>query len=322
MALPLLLSIGGCHLLHPGRGSSTPGSDGLFARVGTLAHAQVNHWYGLFQGSIWRCGDTGDGDIYSLKDGSAQGVTFTGDWTGGHENGRSIVVGSTMFLIGGGGDSITGEWMNSEWDTLDLIAHTWKSDGSGPVFTHFLAVAADGTRIFAIGGDPDRDTLGSTGVSILDTQGNTWTTGTPLPAPRAEHGAAIVGSTLLVAGGVCDGMNCPGAGNGLSLLSSTLTLDLSSPSASWADGAPLPVPVEQLFVVAVADRFYALGGASRDGYPQDQTDVLTWAPGEPAWQKKGSLPAGVATVAALSDGARLVLVASEGQEVVAFEWTP
>ena len=204
--------------------------------------------------------------------------------------------------------------------------HTW-TQSSSPAINHQLALGVYGSQIYALGGDPGRDTLGGAQVYVLDTSAQTWLTGPSLPAPRSQLGAAVVGSTLLVGGGVCggDGSNplqnppCPCTGDCLLLMASTLTLDLSTPGATWQDAPSLPVAVERVSLVATQSRFYAMSGATQDAYPPDVTSIVSWAPGEAAWRTDGCLPPGsVPLAAAMSDGTRLVIV---GANATVYEWT-
>lgn len=87
-------------------------------------------------------------------------------------------------------------------------------------------------------------------------------------------------------------------------------------------GPPLPVAVEHVTVAATQARFYAMGGATMDAYAQDVTSVLSWAPGEATWTMEGNLPSGETALAALSDGATIVLVAEGSGGVAAYVWKP
>ena len=154
-------------------------------------------------------------------------------------------------------------------------------------------------------------------VLKLDTTSNTWSTGLPLPVPRAQHGAAVVGTTLLVAGGVCGGTGCPLADGGrMSTLETTATLDVSSATGTWQAGPPLPAPIANPSVAATAQRVYVLGSSH---------DILSWAPGEASWRLDGTLPSAASSLAGFFGTAtELVLVAGAnlGGPLNLYNWTP
>jgi hypothetical protein len=277
-------------------------------------------FYGIDDGVLYAVSMTGH--AYPLAGGASEAITFSGAWSGFHGNGAAVVVGSALYIIGGGGDGIAGDWENADWDWVDLVGHTWNDGGNGPVIAHDLALAAYGSTIYATGGNlSEHSDSGSTDVYVLDTTTGTWSTGTSLPTPRAQHGAAIVGTTLLVAGGMCSGAACAGVttADPVVVLGTCAILDVSSPTATWQGAPALPVAVENPALVATATRFYLMGGSTRDTYPPDYDGVVSWAPGESAWRSEGTLPAVDVTVA-LSTGTEVVLVAGPSGGV--YTWTP
>jgi len=304
---------------------ATGGDAGPFRAVGTVTSLPGSQYFGLYGGALWSTGG-----MIPLDGGAAQPVVFSG--SAGTENslGAAAVLGSGLYILGGGGDGIIGQWENDTYERLDLVARTATSAPSSAI-NHRLALGVYGSTIYAVGGDPGRDTLGGAQVWLLDTGAGTWSAGPSLPAPRSQAGAAVVGSTLLVAGGVCaaDGADplqnppCPCTGDCLLIMGTTTTLDLSTPGATWQPAPALPFAAEGVNVVAARGRFYAMGGSTKDAYPKDVTQIVSWASGEAAWRAEGALP-GPDVWTALSDGTTIVLLvgASGTQTGTIYAWSP
>lgn len=298
-----------------------PDGGAPFRPLESLGQAQLTLYYGIYAGDLYAVYDSGW--VFPLSaGGSAQAATFGGAWPDLRESGATAVVGRDLYLVGGGGDGIITQWEDDEWDYVDLSARVYKTGGSSPAFAHFLAAAVYGTSIYAIGGDlQEHGPTGSAGVLVLDTTTGVWSTGTPLPVPRSMHGAAVLGTTLLVAGGVCGGSPaCPGGASGDVLLDSTVTLDVSSPSASWQPGPNLPAAIEALSLVATSSRFYALGGTTADDSAFNWEKILSWAPGEASWRVEGVIPSGIGALGLLSTATELVLVDFTHAQI--YVWAP
>jgi hypothetical protein len=299
-------------------------SDGLFTLVAHGTSSVELGAFGLYDGAVVVV--AGTVTAYPLDGGASYPIALQDSSASGVEEGSaSIVLGHDFYTLGGGGDGIIGAWEYDDYATYDLAARTATSSSS-PAINHRLALGAYGTLIYALGGDPGRDTLGGGQVWVLDTVARTWSAGPTLLAPRSQLGAAVSGSTLLVAGGVCgaDGADplqvpaCPCTGDCLLMMASTATLDLATPGATWQAGPDLPAAVEGVRVVSASGRYYAMGGATKDTYPPDVMSVVSWAPGEAAWRVEGSLPS-ASLAAALSDGTRIVVVDDSGG---IYTWTP
>ena len=76
-----------------------------------------------------------------------------------------------------------------------------------PTARNYLAVAASGTKLFAVGGYAWPDTLDT--LEIYESATDSWSAATPMPTARNNLAAAIVGNTLFaLGGGDADGDPC------------------------------------------------------------------------------------------------------------------
>src|SRR5205085_3505290 len=80
-----------------------------------------------------------------------------------------------------------------------------------------------------------------------------WSVMPPAPTPRGAFGAAVIGRSLYVAGGVTNGHPAD----------SMEIYDF--PSQSWRRGRPMPVPAEHVAGAAVGGAFYVRGGRTTYG---------------------------------------------------------
>ncbi|MEY4829701.1 MAG: hypothetical protein RLZZ562_1497 [Planctomycetota bacterium] len=128
-----------------------------------------------------------------------------------------------------------------------------------------------------------------------------------LPVARSSHGVAVVGDALLLLGG----WTMQGAARRGDFPSTTLVLDLASPTLAWRE-LPQPFRRRALAAVANGERVFAVGGFDENDKPSLDVDVLhvptsTWtkAPQLPGDARNGFGPA-----AAMVDGRVYVGVAS------------
>lgn len=151
-----------------------------------------------------------------------------------------VVVGSYLHYVQG-------------WD--------WARARREPVVTYFFPEDASATTT----------PIGQRGV------GTHWETVKPMPDARAEFGAAVLGNTIYVVGGI-DGY--------FRSLSSALAYDIGADA--WRELPRLPQAVHHPAVVSDGKKIYVIGGltglASR---PID--DVYAFNPEKHAWEQQGRL---------------------------------
>lgn len=101
-----------------------------------------------------------------------------------------------------------------------------------------------------------------------------WTNGVPLPAPRSEMSAAVLGGRIYVAAGWEDGHR----------------VDMFDPVAQrWKQLPSLPFAIHHAPVAALGDRLIVAGGYTHDSLVA-MGHVWGWRPGETDWQMLASLP--------------------------------
>jgi len=142
-----------------------------------------------------------------------------------------------------------------------------------PIVTYFFPEDASATST----------PIGQRGV------GTHWETVKPMPSPRSEFGAAVVGGTIYVVGGI-DGY--------FRTLSSAMAYDIGADA--WREIPRLPQAIHHPAVTSDGKKVYVIGGltglASR---PTD--DVFAFDPEKNAWEQLGRMNdfRGAAAAAAL-----------------------
>jgi len=170
----------------------------------------------------------------------------------------------------------------------DPALNTWTSLTPMPLGPRYgLRAAVLNGKIYAVGGY----TLGGGGtyldrVEIYDPANNTWTTGTPLPAPRINAMMGVIAGKLYVAGG----------GNTTGALTNGVVLDPAS--NVWTAIAP---PVRSANASAVLNgRLYGIGGEPSNRQMQVYDPVSnTWSTNLPP-MPTGRWDYGIAADAAAS----------------------
>jgi N-acetylneuraminic acid mutarotase len=180
------------------------------------------------------------------------------------------LVGKEIAVVGGfladGGSS-------ARVDLFSPARNRWRRLPDLPLkVNHAMAVAHRG-RLYVVGGYGEgRGPLASAFVF----RAGRWRKLAPPPEPRAAAGAAIVGTRLVVAGGVGPS----------GLARRALVFDLRR--GRWSS-APGPTPREHLGVTALGGRVYTLGGRTA-GFDTNLDLVESWTPGTKAWRKLPALP--------------------------------
>src|SRR5262249_6133138 len=141
-----------------------------------------------------------------------------------------------------------------------------------PVTVNHTMAASWRGRLYVVGGY-GRDGRLRDGWTLVR---GTWQPLPQLPYGLAAGGAAVVGDTLYLVGGVA------GKPEQRILPARALALDLANPTR-WRF-VPGPTPREHLGVVASAGRIYAVAGRTA-GLDTNLTLLETWAPGERRWTR-------------------------------------
>jgi N-acetylneuraminic acid mutarotase len=120
-----------------------------------------------------------------------------------------------------------------------------------------------------------------------------WTTHAPLPEPRSEVAAALVGSEILVVGGFV-----AGGGNSARVDAYSVLTD------DWRRLPDLPVSVDHAAAASVDGRIYVVGGYGRDRAPLRTAFAFE----DGAWRRLPPLPDARAAAAAAIVRGRLYVV--------------
>src|ERR1044072_8495534 len=107
-------------------------------------------------------------------------------------------------------------------------------------------------------------------VSSLFAQGNTWSTGSPMPTGRFVPAAATIDNRLYVVGGLQNG------GTAYSVV------EVYDPQLNtWTPRSPMPTARGRLGRGVINNSLYAVGGVS--GQPAAQTAVEAYDPTTNTW---------------------------------------
>lgn len=224
-----------------------------------------------------------------------------------------LATNGRLYLVGGyrGDGSATPKvWSRAPGES------SWRAEPSMPTARGAFVGVVDGAgRIHAIGGASRFEPLGHLidVHEVFDPLTKAWTTAAPMPAPRDHAAGAVVGSTIVVAGGrnlsltqnkarvdlfdVSTGSwsRAPDlrvARGGIAAVSSggfVYVFGGEGPSATfpeveyfdvakatWLRGPDLPTPRHGLGAAKVGDRVYLIGGGPRPGVTvTGATEVLS-----------------------------------------------
>jgi non-specific serine/threonine protein kinase len=182
----------------------------------------------------------------------------------------STVVNGKILVIGG----VRGDGSASRRvDAYDPAGDDWSRLPNLPIALHHPAAAAWKGRVYVAGGYRHD---GHRARALLVFRGGKWRFGPRLPAERAAAGAAVIGHTLVVAGGV--------GPNGLA--QSALFYNLRT--GRWRFG-PGPTPREHLGVTAWAGKVYVVGGRT-SGFASNLKRFERYLPKQQRWERLPPVP--------------------------------
>jgi len=153
--------------------------------------------------------------------------------------------------------------------TIGSTTGSWASKANMPRGRMDMAAAAWDDKIYVIGGSNESNSLDW--LDIYDCAADTWTTGTPMPAPKRNPGAATVG-------------------NGIYVLGDDQRLFVYDPETSmWSEKAQLPVNASggnegNFGIAAVNGRIYAAKGSRN--YPLGDYWTYCYDPVADTWTEK------------------------------------
>jgi Kelch motif len=171
--------------------------------------------------------------------------------------GGAAVVGDEIVVVGGRvgnpGQLVT--------QTEVYDGTSWRDAADIPLPGDHLAVTADWSYLYAVGGRKFSADSNTVAVQRYDPKADRWTALTPTPEPVSGAGAAIVDGRLIVVGGEAPTSVC-GAVQAYDLTVST-----------WTTLPSLDPGRHGLGVTAIGNTLYAVGGATKAGYTAS-TDLV------------------------------------------------
>ncbi|MGH2690429.1 MAG: Kelch repeat-containing protein [Actinomycetota bacterium] len=212
----------------------------------------VNHAMGAsFDGEAYVFGGTlGDGEIsdaaFVLRDGAWQPLQPMPE---PRTAGGAAVAGGLIYVVGGVGP----DGMAERTLVLDPAAGRWSvTEGLGRSREH-MGVAADGDRVFAVGGRAG-SLAGFADVEVLDPGTGSWTPLPDLPTPRGGMAAVATSNGYVVAAG--------GEEEG-GTFDEVEAFDVDA--ERWLALPPMPTARHGVGVVAVGTTVYVIAGGVDPG---------------------------------------------------------
>jgi DNA-binding CsgD family transcriptional regulator len=157
------------------------------------------------------------------------------------------------------------------------------------------AIAVQGNRVYAIGGETSQGITGA--VEIYDPETDDWNPGADKPSPAADIGAVVLGDRIYCPGGI--------------LADGTFSdlLELYAPEQDgpgrWTTGTPLPYPTSAYASAAHGNALYLFGGWDGTSY-SDAT--LKYDPAAKQWSVLRAMPTPRAYAGAGTVGDRIYVV--------------
>lgn len=191
--------------------------------------------------------------------------------------GAAIVKGSLYTYGGHNGDahSYSQEEQSNVLRQFDLKSHKWETLAEGP-HLQGLALVGFEDKLVRVGGftaknkhGKDHDLWSQAAVAMFHPKTREWSELPPLPEPRSSHDAAVIGSTLFVAGG----WNIPGDAD-KHWHTTAWQLDLSKADAVWKSVPNPPFQRRALALAAHDGKLFVLGGMAMEGGPSRRVDVF------------------------------------------------
>jgi hypothetical protein len=182
----------------------------------------------------------------------------TGKWVDGppllHPRGAggAAVVDDKIIVVGGRVGNP--ESLVTQTEVYD--GTSWRDAPDIPMPGDHLAVAADSSYLYAVGGRKFSASSNTDVVQRYDPKANRWTIQTPMPQTVSGTGAAIVDGRLIVVGGE----------KPTSVSTTVQAYDLAAPNATWTTLASLDPGRHGLGVTASGNTLYAIGGATKAGH--------------------------------------------------------
>lgn len=179
-------------------------------------------------------------------------------------------------------------------DAYAPASNRWRRLPSLPLAVNHAIAATWRGRTVVAGGYPGRRPPSDRAFVL---EGDSWRELPRMPSGRGAGGAAVIGDTLYVVGGV----------GPEGLARTAFALDLRG--GGWRT-IPAPTPREHLAVTATSGRVYALAGRTA-GLDTNLRTLESWRPGERRWTRHAPVPRSRGGTGAAAVGRTIVSVGGE-----------
>lgn len=168
------------------------------------------------------------------------------------------VLGGEIYAVGGSTGANGGAGGAGASAVLEIYdpppADAWRIAAPMPTARVFLAAAAVGGKLYALGGSPDCCGKSRTAaVEAYDPATGRWQARAPLPVALQVSAAATVDGKIYVFGGHIPGSDGDGARR--------FTFEYDPAADAWTARAPMPTARDQAPAAVVGGKAYVLGGS-------------------------------------------------------------
>lgn len=187
---------------------------------------------------------------------------------------QAVVLGGKIYVPGG---RLASGAPSAALEVYDPATDQWAARAPLPKPVSAAAAASFEGRLFVFGGWDGQRPVAE--VWEYDPGADAWRARAPLAEARSLASAALAGGRLYVMGGqAADGP--------------LATVEVYQPEEDrpggqpWQTGVPLPAPRAGANALGLADLIYLVGG---EAVGTAATDILSFTPGQTAWQSAGAL---------------------------------
>jgi N-acetylneuraminic acid mutarotase len=220
------------------------------------------------------------------------------------------VLNGDFYMVGGyGGEPhrYTAEGQSRDIWKLSLAAPSiWSKVGTLPYGLQGLAVVAHQGELCRFGGNRVEASMRSIAdAACWNTKTGAWRALPDLPSGRSSLDAAVIGSTVYLAGGWQVGSSEQSG----EWAADILRMDLAARAPKW-ESIEAPIRTRAASVVAVGTKLYLMGGLGANKEPSRTVSIFDPATG--TWSRGPDLPSDGFGVAAIANEDTLVITTRDG----------
>lgn len=204
----------------------------------------------------------------------------------------SLVLDDKLIVLGGYESYIKSSRLAHVFDPADGAQGSWTPLQVLPSAISHVNLVADGNGFWYAGGMKDKPSRGVLDYIVAevwnyDLEQDRLMAGPLLPGRRGGGGLARVGDKLHYVSGLEEDRDTDSPDHWVFDLAAWK----STGTAAWESAAPFPLPRNQLAVVTMNDKIYAIGGQFNHDLQQlDQTQVDIYDPQSDSWSRGPELP--------------------------------